>query len=388
MSMLSPRGAEIELGKFIEATGGLRRRQGLPDLGKRLFVLKLDTSNLCNLQCKQCGVHLIRDRVNPVSMSTELLNRLADDVFPYCNEICFGSMAEPWMSAVIEDALVLGRARRVPFLQVVTNALLLDERRARMLIDLQLDLVSVSMDAASRETYASIRGEDLDKVVRNVERLRDLKDQLGSDRPRIRFSFVMLHSNLHEMPDMVDLAHSLGAGLVDFTMPFLDSRLDLDHELPARDPDLWEAMMEGARSRMEALGLPTEHLPDVRGVVAGCGRASPGENTVLESDKSGIPLCMAPWSYLSITPAGDAYPCCSPYVLGGPPLGNLGKNTLAQILTGSIHEALRRSLVSGQLRDDCARCKATDYLTTCHLNEGYYLDAEPPRRCRKPGPAL
>lgn len=367
----------MRLGKFIEATGDLRQRQGLPDVGKRLFVLKLDTSNHCNLRCKHCGVHLIRDRVNPVTMSTEMLNRLADEVFPYCNEVCFGSMAEPWMSPVTEDALILGRARRVPLRQVVTNALLLNERRARLLIDMQLDLVSVSLDAATRETYASIRGADLGKVIRNVERLRDLKDQLGSNLPRIRFSFVMLRSNLHEMPDMVDLAHGLGASLVDFTMPFIDSRLDLDEELPARDPDLWVAMMERARSRMEALGLPTGHLPDVRGALAAHGTATAGRKAALEPDEGGTPLCMAPWSYLSITPAGDVYPCCSPYVLGGPPLENLGENTLAKILTGPIHGDLRRSLVTGPLRDDCARCKATDFLSPCHLNEGYYLDAGP-----------
>jgi len=121
-------------------------------------------------------------------------------------------------------------------------------------------------------------------------------------------------------------------------------------------------MMEKTRRRVEVLGLSNVKLPDIPVATTG---------SRLE------PVCMAPWSYLSIGPTGDVYPCCSPYVLGGPPLGNLGESTIAQILTGPAHDEVRRSLVSGRLRDDCARCKATDFMSTCHLNEEYYLDVGP-----------
>jgi len=360
---------------LIEEVAIFRRRNGLPDLGPRLFLLKLDTSNLCNLACRHCGVHLIRDRVQPVTMSREMLNRIADEVFPYCHEICFGSMAEPWVSPVIEEALALGRARQVPFLQVVTNASLLDERRALVLIDRQVDLVSVSTDAATPETYASIRGGDLGAVVKNVKRLMELRDRRGSKRPRLRFNFVMLRSNLQEMPAMVDLAHDLGAELLDFTMPFLDRRQALEHELPSREPGLWEAMMEKARSRMEALGLPTAHLPDVGGALTAHRRASSFREHDLGPDPGGAPRCFAPWSYLCIGPSGDLHPCCSPYLLGGPPFGNVRERTLGEILAGPRYRQLRRSLASGRLLRDCARCKATDFLSPCQLDERYYLDA-------------
>lgn len=362
------------LNSLIEEVAVFRRRNGFPDLGARLFLLKLDTVNLCNLACKHCGVHLIRDRAEPVTMSAELLNRVADEVFPYCHEVCFGSMAEPWMSPIIEDALTLGRARQVPFLQVVTNASLLDERRARVLIDRQVDLVSVSVDAATPETYAAIRGGDLGTVVTNVKRLMELRDRCESRTPRLRINFVMLRSNLHEMPAMVDLAHDLGAELLDFTMPFLDRRQSLAHELPSREPGLWEAMMEEARRRMEVQGLPTAHLPDVRGALAARERASSGREPARGPDPGGGPLCFAPWCYLCIDPSGDVHPCCSPYVLGGPPFGNVGESALGEILDGPRYRELRRSLESGRLLDDCARCKATDFLSPCELDEGYYLD--------------
>jgi radical SAM protein with 4Fe4S-binding SPASM domain len=370
------REAAAGLETLIEEVGIFRRRNGLPDLGTRLFLLKLDTVNLCNLACRHCGVHLIRDRAEPVTMSAELLNHVADEVFPCCHEVCFGSMAEPWMSPVIEDALALGRARQVPFLQVVTNASLLDERRARVLIDRQVDLVSVSLDAATPETYATIRGGDLGAVVKNVERLMALRERCGSASPRLRLSFVMLRSNLHEMPAMVDLAHDLGAELLDFTMPFLDRRQALEHELPSREPGLWEGMMEEARRRMKVQGLPTAHLPEVRGALAAREPASSGGQPAPGPGPGGTPLCFAPWCYLCIGPSGDVHPCCSPYLLGGPPFGNVRESALGEILDGPRYRELRRSLESGRLLGDCARCKATDFLSPCQLDEGYYLDPE------------
>jgi radical SAM protein with 4Fe4S-binding SPASM domain len=376
MTKRPPRETRAGFESLAEETRSLRRRLGLPEAGARLFVLKLDTTNLCNLQCMHCGVHLIRDVVHPVSMTAELLDTVAGDVFPHCHEVCFGSMAEPLMSPRLDDALRLARDAGVPVLQIVTNALLLDEKTAGKWIDLRLDVLSVSADAACAETYARIRRADFHTMVENVAGLRDLKIRRGRAKPLIRFNFVVMRSNLREMPDMVDLAHDLGAEIIEFSMPFLDRRLDLEAELPTGDPSLWEEMIEKTRQRVDARGLSRVHLPGICAATARA-RGRPEVRAVLPPNADGSPLCLAPWSYLCVGPNGDVHPCCSPYVLGGPPFGNLRERTIADILTGPSYRALRQSLISGRLRDDCARCKATDFLGLCQLNQGYYLDVGP-----------
>ena len=380
MRVHSPREAKDHLEKLVEETGDLRRKLGLPDIGKRLLETKLDTFNLCNLQCKQCGVHLIRDVIHPMPMSIGMLHDVAAQVFPYCGDLCFGSLAEPLMSPVIDEAMDLGKAAGVPYLQMVTNALLLDERWAQKVIDIQLDRISVSADAASQETYTRIRNGDLGKVARNTERLRDLKTQLGSVLPQIRFNFVLMRTTLHEMPAMVDFAHGMGAEAVDFSLPVLAGPLDMEDELPTRDRALLDEMLAMARSRMEDLGLPTERLPVIP---PPRDPGSSAENSVLEPNPDGSPVCLAPWSFMVIGPTGDVWPCCAPFMLGAPPMGNLGENTFAQILTGPRYDDVRRSLITARLHDECARCKAFDLVSTCYLDESHYLGLGP--RLRRAG---
>ena len=377
MDILPSREAEIRLEALIKETGDLRKKRDLPDVGKRLFNLQLDTFNLCNLQCKECNVHLIRDVVHPTPMTPEILEVVADQVFPYCNDVNFAALAEPWMSPVIEDALDLARARGVPYLQMISNALLLTERRARKLITVQLDRLSVSTDAVTQETYARIRGANLGKVVENLERLKALKARLDSDRPQVKFNFVMMRSNLHEMPAMVDFAHGLGAEIIDFRLPFLLKPQGLEDELPNQDPDFMDAMIEETRRRMEDLGLAVEQLPETHAAREARGYASPGVNPDPGPRVDGTPHCDAPWGFLVIWPTGTIHPCCSPYMLAGEPMDSLRDHSFAQILTGPRYEALRSSLISGRFNDECARCKATDFLASYDLKPGAYLDVGP-----------
>jgi len=377
MNMLSPETAEQRLDSLVRETGELRRKRGLSDVGRRLFNLQLDTINLCNLQCKECSVHLIRDVVNPIPMSRATLDRVAEQVFPYVSDVNFAALAEPWMSPVIEDAIDLARARGVPFLQMISNALLLTERRARKLIDVQFDRISVSTDAATPETYARIRGSNFEKVVKNLERLRDLKARHGSAKPALKFNFVMMRTNLHEMPAMVDLAHELGAEKIDFRLPFLLERQGIADERPNLDSRLMDEMILRTRERMEALGLAIEQLPETDAERRARAYRSPPIERDPGPRADDSPHCDAPWGFLVIWPTGDVHPCCSPYMLGGPPMGNLSRHTFAQILTGPAYDRLRHSLVAGALSEDCARCKATDFLDVYDLNADYYVDTGP-----------
>ncbi|MBN2490233.1 MAG: SPASM domain-containing protein [Planctomycetes bacterium] len=395
MKELAPDAAERRLEELIHQTAELRRQRGLPAVGRRLFHLQLDTTNLCNLQCKECSVHLIRDVVHPRVMTRATLGIVADQVFPYAGDVNFAALAEPWMSPVLEEAIAIARAAGVPFLQMISNALLLTERRARKLIAVQFDRLSVSTDAATPETYRRVRGAHFARVIRNLERLRDLKVQLGARKPVLKFNFVMLRTNLHEMPAMVDLAHELGAEMIDFRLPFLLARQGMDGELPTRAPELMDEMILKTRARMAARGLAIEQLPETNAERRARGYRTPGVQARPGPRADATPHCDAPWGFLVIGPTGDVHPCCSPYMLAAPALGNLTRRTFAQILTGPRYEQLRRSLVAGAFGAECARCKATDFLDVYELDPAHYVATGPrlpitgveeDRRTRAPGP--
>jgi radical SAM protein with 4Fe4S-binding SPASM domain len=310
-------------------------------------------------------------------MTPQTLKIVAEQVFPYCNDVNFAALAEPWMSPVIEDAIDYARAAGVPFLQMISNSLLLTERRARKLIDVQFDRVNVSTDAATQETYTRVRGSNFAKVTENIARLRDLKIALGSTKPQIKFNFVMLRTNLHEMPQMVDLAHELGAEIIDFRLPFVLDRQGIEADMPHNDPALMDEMILKTRERMHTLGMTIEQLPETNAERAARGYETPALEANPGPRPDSTSHCDAPWGFLVIWPTGMVHPCCSPYMLGGKPMGNLQTTSFAQILTGPSYARLRGELMRGELSEDCAKCKATDFLNAYELDPTYYVDVGP-----------
>jgi hypothetical protein len=91
----SPERARELMEGFVAEVGKLRKFRSYPEVGRRVFTLQMDTINLCNLQCKECLVHTIRDVVTPIPMSRETLHKVAEQVFPYCVNVNFAALAEP-----------------------------------------------------------------------------------------------------------------------------------------------------------------------------------------------------------------------------------------------------------------------------------------------------
>ena len=55
---------------------------------------------------------------------------------------------------------------------------------------------------------------------------------------------------------------------------------------------------------------------------------------------------------------GDVYPCCQSYMLDGAPVGNLRRQTLAEIFNGPVMQQMRRLHAEGRSGEIgiCARC--------------------------------
>jgi radical SAM protein with 4Fe4S-binding SPASM domain len=80
-----------------------------------------------------------------------------------------------------------------------TNGLLLVEERVKLIVDAGIDLVIISIDGATKETYEKIRvGGNYDILMRNVERLIEYRKEKGRSKPLIRLQFVKMAENIQE----------------------------------------------------------------------------------------------------------------------------------------------------------------------------------------------
>lgn len=82
---------------------------------------------------------------------------------------------------------------------------------ATNLVSYGVDGIYISFDAATKETYEFIKkGCSFDRTLTNIRDLLDIKRELKSPIPELCFRYVVNTLNYKEMPDFLDLIHSLG----------------------------------------------------------------------------------------------------------------------------------------------------------------------------------
>ena len=176
-----------------------------------LTKIYVEPSLRCNLACRTCVRNTWAE--DGEDMSVETFAAILDSVRQVAPapDVFLGGLGEPLLhrriAGWIGEAKALG-AR----VELITNGTMLTERRGRQLIDAGLDVIWVSIDGATPESYADVRlGAELPRVVENVRRFRKRRPGGHRPRPEIGVVFVAMRRNIHELPDVLRLARSLGA---------------------------------------------------------------------------------------------------------------------------------------------------------------------------------
>jgi MoaA/NifB/PqqE/SkfB family radical SAM enzyme len=85
------------------------------------------------------------------------------------------------------------------------------DKTIAFVMDNDLDGICLSIDAATKETYESLKvGCKFDKVRENIRKLLAEKKRRRSPLPEIMFSYIAMNGNVNEIPDFIDFVASLG----------------------------------------------------------------------------------------------------------------------------------------------------------------------------------
>ncbi|MCK5057422.1 MAG: radical SAM protein [Candidatus Aminicenantes bacterium] len=195
----------------------IKEKTTVLDWGPRLISLNYDNS--CNLYCASC-----RDRVMVINKKKqEELIRFQDsfihsDSFKNARRITVSGSGETFASAVYMDLFNKIEKPMNPDLKITfrTNGLLLTPGNWDRVknIHYAVDLISISIDAASEKTYRLLRrGGDFKKLLANLEFLKELKKK----KPiRVKLNFVVQKANYREMPVFIRLAKKYDCDVVAF----------------------------------------------------------------------------------------------------------------------------------------------------------------------------
>jgi MoaA/NifB/PqqE/SkfB family radical SAM enzyme len=190
---------------FEKDERGLRLHRPVSHLAK----LYIEPSSRCNLDCVTCmrSVWNAADEIMAEATFDQIVAGLSEFSSPPL--VFFGGIGEPLMHPLIVEMIsrVKALGSRV---ELITNGTLLTERLSHQLIAAGLDLLWVSLDGATPESYADVRlGASLPKVLANLKQFSQARAKGHHPRPEIGIAFVAMQRNIQDLPELMRLGKQL-----------------------------------------------------------------------------------------------------------------------------------------------------------------------------------
>ena len=155
-------------------------------------IVMIEPTNFCNLKCPLCpsGAGLLkRERGH---MSLKLFKQIIDEIEKYTFMILLWNQGEPFLNPDIIEMIEYANSKKI-YIMTSTNANILPE--ADDIVNSELDLMLISLDGATQETYNKYRQNgSLEKVIANVKSLVEAKKKNKSTLQLINQFLVMKHN--------------------------------------------------------------------------------------------------------------------------------------------------------------------------------------------------
>lgn len=340
------------------ADGSIRRK-----LGFRPLKIEMDITNQCNLRCVMCHFSLPEYQQAPRQHITEAqFGDIASQLFHRASQVALSYGTEPLLHRELPRLLTELARHGVPHTYLHTNGLLLTEAHVEAMLDTGFSVLFVSVDAATRATYESIRiGGSFARLRERLAMLARQKERRGSRTPALTLGFVIMRQNLHELPAMIDFAAEVGATAVNATHMAAWESVGNARFAVAEDKARCNEAIAAARARAAVCGIRfVAPPPFVLAASAATEVASPPPDARFGLDQTIAPAapCPFPWSFVAIDPKGFVLPCgWWDQALSGP-MGNVFTTDFAAIWHGEAYRALRARHMARQFSGPCAQCPA------------------------------
>lgn len=182
----------------------------------RTLVLAYDDT--CNLYCDTCREQMFV----PDKMYREQMSRTTEtvlkDYLPEAEFMVLAGAGEVFASPSYREIFTSQECRNIKYIRLLSNGMLFNEKNWESLVAGKHAkiMLTVSVDAASKETYESIRrGGNFDVLKKNMEYAAALRR--SGELSYFRMNFVVQRKNYREMPDFVRWGEELGCDEVFFT---------------------------------------------------------------------------------------------------------------------------------------------------------------------------
>jgi MoaA/NifB/PqqE/SkfB family radical SAM enzyme len=290
--------------------------------------------------------------------SFERLLRELNDLGTHRIEIC-GS-GEPMLHP---DALPMLRLVKDLGMEciLITNGSRLTPEVCEELVDMGLDVLRVSINAATDEAHHAITQAPVGERTRIMSllgRIVELREQRGSRAPFVGVTIVVQRENFGELPMLAEESARLGLDSIEFISLGIN---EASQSLALSFDELEEARRQVAQADaiMRAAGKTTN---------ADSFLARPRDAYWTKKIFTQIP-CHIGQFFCRVNANGDVNPCCGCSRV----VGNITQQTFRELWTSQTYRAFRREAVDLPNRDEpapqcrCYSCGHYAFLIEYHL---------------------
>lgn len=312
------------------------------------FQVAIDLTRRCNLTCLHCRYHsCLSEYPSPVQapvsdIDPALLTRVLGELKDLgARDLNFAGEGEPLLYPHVRDAVTLAK-RAGLHVNLITNGTLLTEDLVEFLVDVRLDLLTVSLWASSEAEYAALypgtRPEIFGQVLAALQRVTDVKARRKSRRPYLRLHRPISRGNFRSIGTALERACETSCDQFTVT-PVHSLKGDVSsYKLPAEEEAEVRQTLLGMSARMRRLGL--RHNIDAALELYRVGDA------VWKT----VP-CYVGWVHSRVRVDGTVFTCGRCDL----PMGNLTERSFREIWNGERYLAFRRSVST---REGLERMKA------------------------------
>ena len=283
---------------------------------------QIETIRHCNARCPFCAIDKW-DKSQPL-MSDKLFEKIAEELSDYKDWIRFVDVqraGEPLMDSKIVQRVKRMKDAGMRFVTFSTNASLLDEKKARGLLEAGLDEIMLSIDSVEKQTYEALRVRlNFERVVENIRRFFKLRDEIK--------------------PETIIRVRAVAC---------FDAN-DPKHKAQMHN---WEEFWEPMRKPHDRIYMKQLHT---------------WSNTHVWEDhkedyKSGLDYkpCIAPWGTFHVTSMGIV-PLCGQDMDAKMNLGDINKQSIAEVWHGEKFRKVRELHTTGRRNEIsfCVGCRLFD----------------------------
>lgn len=160
-------------------------------------TIDIGITNACNADCIMCPHNKLKKFG---FMDMKLYEKIIDDASSEgIKNVTLTFFGEAMLDVKLNERVKYAKSKGL-HVSFFTNASLMDEEKARGIIEAGLDNIIISLDSDKKEVYEKIRRNlKFSDTKKNILKLLELKKTLNKKNPSVNLVFVLMNENASEL---------------------------------------------------------------------------------------------------------------------------------------------------------------------------------------------